>query len=302
MYLRRSYRKKDGKRHAYWALVKSYRIARGPRHRVVSWLGQRDDQERLGVQRTAQWTTGWRQDLFEDRRPQWVEVDVKRVAVERSRRFGSAWLGLGLIELLDQTITTGREDIPWPVMTLVLVLGRLCDPSSELHLAEHFFEFSALGELLGIPAGKMNDDRLYRGLDRLLPHSKALERHFDYDLLLYDVTSNYFEGQGERNSMAQRGYSRDHRPDSRQVNIALVVSRRGMPLVYRIIRRKHGRCQHGGRECGRTLWQGKSDLGDGSRHGQSGEYEVPPAPGAGWGRGVHSVPERAADREGTGDA
>ena len=250
MYLRRCYRTKDGKRHAYWALVESYRTARGPRQRVVSWLGQMDSQGRLGVRQAALGSTGFQQDLFEDRQPQWVEVDLKRVTVERSRHFGGAWLGLelcrrlGLIEFLDRTIPTGHEDIPWPVMALVLVLGRLGDPSSELHLAEHSFASSALGELLGIPAGKVNEDRLYRALDKLLPHKKALEKHLkerlgelfslDYDLLLYDVTSTYFEGQAESNPMAQRGYSRDHRPDCKQVNIALVVSRCGMPLGYEL--------------------------------------------------------------------
>lgn len=250
MYLRRCYRNKDGKRHAYWALVESYRTARGPRQRVVSWLGQMDSQGRLGVQQAAQGATGWQQDLFDNQEPQWVEVDLKRVAVERIRRFGGAWLGLevcrrlGLPEFLDETIATGREDIPWPVMALVLVLGRLCDPASELYLAEHFFASSALGELLGVPAEKVNDDRLYRALDKLLPHKKAMEKHLkermgelfslDYDLLLYDVTSTYFEGQAESNTLAQRGYSRDHRGDCKQVNIALVVSRCGMPVGYEL--------------------------------------------------------------------
>jgi hypothetical protein len=248
MYLRRCYRNQDGKRHASWGLVESYRTARGPRQRAVSWLGQMDSQGRLGVQSAAQGAIGWPQDRFDNQEPQWVEVDFKRVAVERRRRFGGAWLGLevcrrlGLPEFLDETIATGREDIPWPVMALVLVLGRLCDPSSELHLAEHFPASSALGEMLGIPAEKVNDDRLYRALDKLLPHQKAMEKHLkermgelfslDYDLLLYDVTSTYFEGRAEGNALAQRGYSRDRRSDCKQVNIALVVSRSGMPVGY----------------------------------------------------------------------
>ena len=129
-------------------------------------------------------------------------------------------------------------------MTLVLVLGRLLDPCSELHLAEHGYEASALAELLGVPAAKVNDDRLYRTLDRLLPHKPALEKHLqqrlgelfdlDYDLLLYDVTCTYFEGAAAANPQAQRGYSRDHRPDCKQVNIALVVSRSGLPLGYEV--------------------------------------------------------------------
>jgi transposase len=113
-----------------------------------------------------------------------------------------------------------------------------------LHLAEHFYEASALAELLGVPAGKVNEDRLYRALDQLLPHKEAIEKHLkerlgelfelDYDLLLYDVTSTYFEGEAAANPLAQRGYSRDHRPDCKQVNIALVVSRYGMPLGYEV--------------------------------------------------------------------
>jgi transposase len=129
-------------------------------------------------------------------------------------------------------------------MAMVLVLGRRCEPSSELHLAERFYESSALADLLGVPAEKVNEDRLYRALDALLPHKKALEKHLkeklgelfelDYDLLLYDVTSTYFEGEAERNPLAVRGYSRDHRPDCKQVNLALVVSRCGMPLGYEV--------------------------------------------------------------------
>jgi transposase len=151
---------------------------------------------------------------------------------------------LGLDEFVRKTIPGGREEVPWAVMAMVLVLGRLCDPSSELHLAEQVYESSAMSELLGVPVDKVNDDRLYRALDQLLPHKEALERHLkqklgelfplDYDLLLYDVTSTYFEGNADRNELAQRGYSRDHRPDCKQVNIALVVSRCGMPVGYEV--------------------------------------------------------------------
>jgi transposase len=250
MYLRRCYRNKDGKRHAYWALVESYRTACGPRQRVVAWLGVMDEQGRLGVKRCAERATSHQGHLFGDTEPRWVEVDVKRVRVEHSRKFGGPWLGLELLRrleldrFLEETLPEGREEIPWPLMATVLVLGRLCDASSELHLAEQFYESSALGELLSVPAEKVNEDRLYRALDRLLPHKPALEKHLkeklgelfelDYDLLLYDVTSTYFEGQAEKNSQAQRGYSRDHRADCKQVNIALVVSRCGMPLGYEI--------------------------------------------------------------------
>ena len=130
------------------------------------------------------------------------------------------------------------------MMSLVLVLSRLCDPSSELRIAEHIYERSALGDLLGVPVGKVNDDRLYRSLDALLPHKCELEKHLkdrlgelfelEYDVLLYDVTSTYFEGACSKNEQAARGYSRDHRGDCEQVCIALVVSKDGMPLGYEV--------------------------------------------------------------------
>jgi len=143
------------------------------------------------------------------------------------------------VRWLEQRMPSGREDVPWHVMTAVLVVARLCEPSSELHIAEDFDRRTALEDLLGLPAAKVNDDRLYRALDRLLPHKDALEQHLkerlgtlfklEYDLLLYDVTSTYFEGKAEGNALAARGYSRDHRPDCKQVCMGLVVSREGYP-------------------------------------------------------------------------
>jgi transposase len=251
MYIRRCYRKKDGKRHAYWALVESYRTARGPRQRVVAWLGAMDEEGRMGVKRCAEAQSCEQGDLFiEAGEQEWVEIDLKGVRVERTRRFGGPWLGRTLLRQLDldgfleERLSRGREQVPWPLMAMVLVLGRLCDPSSELCLAERFYEHSALPDLLGVPAEKVNEDRLYRALDALLPHKAELEKHLrqklgelfslDYDLLLYDVTSTYFEGEAKSNPLAQRGYSRDHRPDCKQVNLALVVSRSGMPIGYEL--------------------------------------------------------------------
>jgi transposase len=251
MFLRRCYRQWHGKRHAYWALVESYRTQRGPRQRVVAYLGEMDERGRVGVKLAADGNQGGRQgQLLDAVEPRWVEVDAQRVRVERTRAFGGAWLGmellgrLGLREFLDTVVANGREDIPWSVMALVLVLCRLCDPSSELYIAEHLYERSCLTDLLGVAADKVNEDRLYRALDKLLPHKAALEFHLkqrlgelfelEYDLLLYDVTSTYFEGEAQRNGQAQRGYSRDHRPDCKQVCIALVVSRCGLPLGYEV--------------------------------------------------------------------
>jgi len=151
---------------------------------------------------------------------------------------------LGLKDFLERTLPRGKERVPWASMALVLVLCRLCEPSSELHIVEHFYARSALAELLGVPAEQINEQRVYRALDALLPHKEALEAFLkgrlgelfglEYDLLLYDVTSTYFEGQARRNPLAQRGYSRDHRPDCKQVCIGLVVSKCGMPVGYEV--------------------------------------------------------------------
>ena len=251
MFIRPCYRKKNGKRHAYWALVESYRTERGPRQRVVAYLGQLDKEGRLGVQEAAQGRPAHRQKkLFEEVQPQWVEVDAASVRVENRRDFGGPWLALemvrrlGLKDFLDATIPKGQEEIPWSAMALVLVISRLCNPSSELQIAEHFYGQTAMAELLGVPGCKVNEQRLYRSLDVVLPHKEALEIflknglgemfQLEYDLLLYDVTSTYFEGEAKGNPRAQRGYSRDHRPDCKQVCIALVVSKCGMPIGYEV--------------------------------------------------------------------
>ncbi len=132
MYLRRCYRRKDGKRHAYWALVESYRTDRGPRQRVVAWLGVTDERGRLGVKRCAENNTAYQTGLFTRTEPEWVEVDVKRVRVERSRKFGGPWLGgellhrLELDRFLEDRLPNGREEIPWSTMAVILILSRLC--------------------------------------------------------------------------------------------------------------------------------------------------------------------------------
>lgn len=259
MYLRKCHREVDGKRYRYWALVECYRTERGPRQRVVAHLGEMDEQGRVGVWEAAEGKSRGRQgSLFEEKgEPQWVEVDINGIRVERVRRFGGPWLAyeclrkLGLMEFLAEVMPRGVEELPWHSVALILVIMRLCDPSSELHLAEHGYEQTALEDLLGVPAEKVNaerslirDDRLYRALDQLLPHKEQLEGYLKerlgelfgltYDLLLYDVTSTYFEGEMKANAQAQRGYSRDHRPDCKQVCLALVVSRCGMPLGYEV--------------------------------------------------------------------
>ena len=252
MYLRKCRRKVGGECKDYWQLVESYRTQRGPRQRVVAHLGDLDESGRIGVKEVASGNGDrvHQAGLFEDSKPRWADIDTSGVKVERTRFFGGPWLGLEvldkleLVEFLESVMPRGREEIAWSMMSLVLVLSRLCDASSELYIAEHLYERSALGDLLGVPVGKVNDDRLYRALDALLPHKSALEKHLkerlgklfeiEYDLLLYDVTSTYFEGLAESNEQAKRGYSRDHRGDCKQVCIALVVSKCGMPLAYEV--------------------------------------------------------------------
>jgi transposase len=251
MFIRQCYRKKNGKRHAYWALVESYRTSRGPRQRIISYLGEMDARGRLGIRQAA---TGqgvqYQRHLFDNVSPRWVEVDTHRIRLERCVDFGGPWLAtellkhLGLESVLKKLFPVGREEIEWSLMAMILVICRLCNPSSELHIAEHLYGHTVLGDLLGIAPDKINDDRLYRALDQLLPHKEAFELHLkerlgelfglEYDILLYDVTSTYFEGQAKGNDLAQRGYSRDHRGDCKQVCIGLVVSKCGMPLGYEI--------------------------------------------------------------------
>jgi len=256
MFIRPCYRRIKGKRQAYWALVESYRTERGPRQRTVAWLGKLKDSQRAGVKRAAK---GGKQSRYTQLQlfdhdnhpePEWVEIDAAKVRVENQLEFGGAWLALELMhrlrldELFENVLPRGKEDIPWGKIAAILVICRLCHPSSELHIAEHYYQGTALADLLGVPVGKVNHPRLYRALDQLLPHKEALETHLknrlgtlfdlDYDLLLYDVTSTYFEGLCEGNPQAQRGYSRDKRSDCKQVCIGLVVTREGIPIGYEV--------------------------------------------------------------------
>jgi hypothetical protein len=220
---------------------------------TVAQLGELDGQGRAKAKRLARRLTGRddQRDFFEaDAGVDVAAVRVDRVRLERGRAFGGVWLGwrlwraLGLDRLCEDLLPAGREAVPWPVTAAVLVLARLCEPSSELHIAETWYRGTALEDLLDLPVELVNDDRLYRALDRLLPHKVAIEKHLkerlgelfelDYELLLYDVTSTNFEGLANGNPQAARGYSRDHRPDCKQVNIALVVTGDGLPLGYEI--------------------------------------------------------------------
>jgi len=216
----------------------------------VAWLGEMDETGRLGVENAAEGGGGVQRKLFDDVKPEWVEVNINEVRVEKIKDFGGPWLGLELMRRLEidrffrDHMPRGKEGIGWAEIAKVLVLCRFCRPSSELHIAEHFYEKTALPDLLGIAPERVNDDRLYRVLDKLLPHKADLEKHLkdkagdlfkvDYDLYLYDVTSTYFEGQAKSNPSARHGHSRDQRGDCKQVCIGLVVTRDGFPLGYEI--------------------------------------------------------------------
>jgi len=250
MYIRPGYRDKNGKRHAYWYLVESYRTSRGPRQRTVAYLGEMDKGCRLGIKAAANGETFYAGELFDRTEPQWVEVDPKGVRVENARSFGGYWVGvelmrrIGLEGFFRNVLPSGREKIPWHEMGKVLILSRLINPSSELYIAEHLYAKSAMEYLLGVPSSAVDDNRLYRALDQVLPHKEALEVYLkeqlgtlfdlEFNLILYDVTSTYFEGEAALNNLAQRGYSRDHRPDCKQVCIALAVTREGIPFGYEL--------------------------------------------------------------------
>jgi transposase len=258
MFLKRIRVAGNGKRRTYWALVKSVRTARGPRHQVVAYLGELQASERAGwvhVARILDHRPEPVLPLFDgpaspEPVPEKVEVRVRGARVERTRDFGDVYLGLTLWRalkldaLLERLIPRGREEVPWSVVATILTLGRFCEPSSELHIADTWYERTALDDLLGVSADEVNKDRLYRAHTRVLPHKEAIEKHlkerfttlFDaqFDLMFYDITSTYFEGEAKANPQAKRGYSRDKRPDCKQVCIGLVVTREGLPVAYEV--------------------------------------------------------------------
>lgn len=262
MFLRRNRRTVNGECYEYWTLVRTVRTAKGPRQEVVATLGKAPGLE-------SRSRHGWEQvaDLLEGRtptavpgelgqrwpdapQPQWAQVDLRGVRVERVREFGQVYLGLslwrrlGLHTLLKEIIEPGQEEVPWDLTACILTLARFCGQRSELEVAERWYADSVLEDLLGVPWDRVNDARLYRGLDVLYAHKDRLCTHLlekyrdwfgvQFEFLLYDVTSTYFEGQAAGNQKAARGYSRDHRFDCKQINIGLVVTPDGLPVGYEV--------------------------------------------------------------------
>jgi transposase len=258
MYLRPHRRSKDGKSHAYWSLVETVRTRGGPRQKTICYLGELNSSAHARWVKTVEVFSdqgdAHQLKLFPstgaapDDDPQVARVLVNRVRLERTRVFGCCFLGLELWKRLEldrfyeQHVDCEPADVPWSRVAALLAINRLCAPGSELAVEQRWYPSTALDDLLEIEEGKINDTRLYRCLDRILPHKTKLERHLkerygalfgaEFDVLLYDLTSTYVEGAAEKNPMVRRGYSRDHRPDCEQLVIALIVNHEGFPFSY----------------------------------------------------------------------
>jgi transposase len=286
MFLRSHRREKDGKDHTYWSLVETVRTPDGPRQKTLCYLGELNSSAQARWLKTVEVFNEQGQTEQLKLFPSDVEppaddpavarVLLNKVRLERTRQFGSCWLGLELWKRLaldrffEQAMDEHEADVPWSRVAAVLAINRLCAPGSELAVEQRWYPSTALDDLLGIEEGKINDTRLYRCLDQILPHKTKLERHLkqrygelfgaEFDVLLYDLTSTYVEGAAEKNPMMRRGYSRDHRPDCEQMVIALIVNSEGFPFSYetfdgnradvstmetilRMVERKYGRAR-----------------------------------------------------------
>lgn len=263
MFLRSHTRHKDGKEHRYFSIEESRRVARGKSvQRRVLYLGEINDRQQAAwrkslevfVETDHRYTT---LSLFPEDREiprdavDSLQVKLTEMQLRRPRAFGNCWLGcelwrqLRLDELWRRKLPAGREAVRWAQVLELLAVNRLIDPGSEFRLHRQGFERSAMDELLGVDFAVAAKDRLYRCLDRLLDHRQELFTHlrqrwqdlFDarFDLLLYDLTSTYVEGEAEEIPKARHGYSRDKRFDCKQVVIALVVTPQGFPLAYEVL-------------------------------------------------------------------
>jgi len=259
MFLKRIPRKKGGEVYDYWALTKTVRTANGPRHQTVSYLGKLDagDQEYYHSWDDIDALLDGRRDAVQGELfgkhaplPAWRQINVSGIEVERVREFGQTWVALavwrrlGLDRLFTGLMPEGREDIRWDRIACVLTAAKFCEQDTENAVAGEWLPKTALCDVLGLSEEKVNLTRMYRGLDEILAHKDAVCAHLQsrwgewfgtkLDFMLYDVTSSYFEGACENNPLAQRGYSRDNRPDCKQVCIGLVVTPDGMPVGYEI--------------------------------------------------------------------
>jgi hypothetical protein len=277
MFLQPNHRGKDGKDHTYWSLVETVRTPNGPRQKTLCYLAELNSSAETRWRTTVavfnQQGEAQQLKLFPS---QVARVLLNKVRLERTRQFGACFLGLELWKRLEldgffeQAVDGESADVPWSRMTALLAINRLCAPGSELAIEQRWYPSTALDDLLQIEEGKINDTRLYRCLDGILPHKTKLERHLknrygelfgaEFDVLLYDLTSTYVEGAAEKNPMMRRGYSRDHRPDCAQLVIALIVNNEGFPFscetfdgnrsdvstmetILRMVERKYGKAR-----------------------------------------------------------
>jgi transposase len=263
MFLRSNTRIKDGKEHRYYTVVESRRLQSGKvAQRQVLYLGEINDSQQAAWRRTLEVFDEEQNrytplSLFPEDRPvpadaiDSVQVKLSQMKLERARPYGNCWLGcelwrqLQLDRFWSEKLPCGREAVAWPQVLELLVVNRLIDPGSEFRLHRQWFDQSAMDVLLGQDFAVAEKDRLYRCLDRVLEHKQDLFVHLqqrwkdlfdaEFDLLLYDLTSTYVEGEAEQNPKARYGYSRDKRPDCKQVVIALIVTPAGLPLAYEVM-------------------------------------------------------------------
>jgi transposase len=263
MFLRCHRRKKDGKEHRYYSVEESRRLQSGKVvQRRVLYLGEINDSQQAAWRKTLDVFDEQQQratslSLFPEDRPvpadalDTIQVKLSEMQLRRPRPYGNCWLGcelwrqLELDRFWEQRLPRGREDVGWPQVLELLVVNRLIDPGSEFRLHRQWFDQSGMDVLLGVDFAVAEKDRLYRCLDRILEHRQELFQHLQqrwktlfnaqFDVLLYDLTSTYVEGEAELNPKAKRGYSRDGRPDCKQVVVALVITPEGFPLAYEVM-------------------------------------------------------------------
>ncbi len=266
MFLRATTRKKDGKEHRYYSVVENKRVSGGRvLQRHVLYLGEINSSQERAWRRSIEVLDEARQtartlSLFPEDRCEGVIPDesivhlkLAQLRLERPRQWGACWLTLelwqrlGLDEFWSERLAPSRKGTRWDQVLFVLVAYRLLSPGSEWRLHRHWFERSALGDLLGADAALADIHALYACHDRLLEHKQAVFDHLvgrwrdlfnaSFDVLLYDLTSTYFESDppADEDDKRRHGYSRDHRPDCVQVVIALVVTPEGLPLAYEVL-------------------------------------------------------------------
>src|SRR3989441_10701707 len=263
MFLRFNTRKKDGKVHRYWSVVENRRLRAGhTTQRTVLYLGEINDTQQAAWRKSLEVINETNQlieqiCLFPEDRDipadvlNGLQVKLSELTLQRPRAFGDCWLGCRLWDELQlgpfwqQHLPDGRAEVPWFKVLELLAVRQLVAPGSKWHLHRRWFVGSAMDQLLDEDFAVAAKNRLYECLDRIDEHRAALFTHLQarwkdlfgatYDLLLYDLTSTYFEGQMEQAPKAQHGYSRDKRPDCRQVIIAVVLSAEGFPLAYEIM-------------------------------------------------------------------